>query len=126
MTLYHFCAEKHVKQILRQGLTLGALIEPNPTSFFLHEGWMWLTKDPNPNNQSWATQIMVKRKRTAWRLTIEIPNDEIRKLYDRSRIRMLYPASDLLFQGYPGSENWRVFHGVIPKEWIVQADKMEG
>ena len=126
MTLYHFCAERHVKQILRQGLTQGGLTEPTPTGFFLHKGWTWLTKDPDPNNQSWATHIMVKNKRTAWRLTIEIPNDEIRKLYDRSRIRMLYPACDLLFQGYLGSENWRVFHGVIPKEWIVQADKMEG
>ena len=126
MTLYHFCADKHVKQILRQGLTIGGVAEPTNTGYLIHNGWMWLTLDPDPARQSWATRNVVKYSRTAWRLTVEIPDDELVKLYDRNTLPMLYPNTAMLFKGWPGSENWRIFHGVIPKEWIKKAEKMEG
>lgn len=56
MILYHFCAAKHIKSILRQGLTKGTLAEPKPTGFRIYYGYTWLTVDPDPNKQSWATR----------------------------------------------------------------------
>ena len=46
MTLYHFCAAKHIKSILRHGLDQGGLTEIKPTGFVVHGGWTWLTTDP--------------------------------------------------------------------------------
>lgn len=43
MTLYHFCAAKHVKK------------DTARTGVYIHNGWIWLTKDTDPANQSWAT-----------------------------------------------------------------------
>lgn len=126
MTLYHFCADKHVKKIMREGLTIGGLAEPTVTGYILHNNYIWLTKDPDPKNQSWATRHIVKYSRTAWRLTIEIPTAFARIwLLNRFDITMMYPACAGLLDGWPGSENWRVYNGVIPKEWIVKAERME-
>ena len=80
---------------------------------------------PDPKNQSWATRNIVKYSRTAWRLTIDIPEVALSRLYDRFGITAMYPACACLFDGWPGSENWRVFHGVIPKEWIMKAERIE-
>lgn len=125
MTLYHFCADKHVKQIMRKGLTIGVVTEPTPAGYIMHNGWIWLTTDPNPTRQSWATRHQIKYSRTAWRLTIEIPAEFIERLFDRPMLTAIYPTTYRLFDGWPGSENWRIFHGMIPREWIVKADKME-
>ena len=124
MTIYHFCAAKHVKQILRQGLTVGGIAEPTPTGFILHRGYNWLTLDPDPKNQSWATRNAIRYSRTAWRLTIEIPESKVFRLLDRENVCALYPSCELLFDNFPGSENWRVFYGMIPKNWIIEAKEM--
>lgn len=121
MILYHFCAKRHVRQILRQGIAVGSLLEPSKAGYYIHSGWMWLTLDPDPKNQSWATNNRIPYSRTAWRLTVELPDGELDKLYDREKLTSRYPACDLLFKGWTGSENWRVYHGVIPKEFIVEA-----
>lgn len=52
MILYHFCAKKHIKSILRQGLTEGMLAEPTAHGFRLYSGYTWLTADPDPGRQS--------------------------------------------------------------------------
>ena len=57
--------------------------------------------------------------------SVDIPDVELSRLYDRFGITAMYPACACLFDGWPGSENWRVFHGVIPKEWIVKAERIE-
>ena len=119
MTLYHFCSDKHVKKILRQGLTIGYLTEPTPQGFIIHKGWIWLTTNLDPKNQSWATRNVVKYIRTAYRLKIDIPDSELDRMYDREKLTALYPSCGVLFDGWPGSENWRVFKGIIHKEWIV-------
>lgn len=124
MTFYHFCADKHVKKILRQGLTIGALTEPTPQGYIIHIGWIWLTTDPDPNNQSWNTMNAINYSRTAWRLTVDIPDSERKRIYSRFGIASVYPACDMLFKGFKGSESWRVYHGMIPKEWIVGAKEM--
>ena len=125
MTLYHFCADRHVKSILRQGLKIGAVAEPTSKGFIIHNGYIWLTTDGDPARQSWATKNAIKYSRTAWRLTIEIPESETGRLYNGSTLPLLYPGARLLFEGWIGSYNWRVFHGMIPKEWIVKAERME-
>lgn len=125
MILYHFCAKKNVKQILRQGIAIGGLTEIHRTGFYVHSGWIWLTLDPDPKNQSWATNNCITYSRTAWRLTVELPDSELAKLYDRKKLIPLYPACDLLFKDWDGSENWRAFHGVIPREFIIEAVGVE-
>lgn len=122
--LYHFCAERHIKSIITRGLVKGALAEPMLTGFRIYSGWTWLTLDPDPGRQSWATKNLIKYDRTQYRLTIEIPDAESGKLFDRKGIAAIYPACDLLFNGFPGSENWRVFHGRIPPEWIIEARRV--
>lgn len=124
MILYHFCAAKHIKSILQQGLTKGVLAEPTPDGFRIYYGYTWLTVDPDPGKQSWATRNAIKYDRTAWRLTIEIPDAECSRLYDPLSITAHYPDCDLLFTGFPGSESWRVFRGRIPKEWIKEANRV--
>ena len=63
MILYHFCAAKHIKSILRQGLTKGVLAEPTPDGFRIYYGYTWLTVDPDPGKQSWATRNAIKYDR---------------------------------------------------------------
>ena len=123
MTLYHFCADKHVNKILRDGITIGALVEPTPQGCIIHKGWIWLTTDPDPKDQSWDTRNLVKYSRTAWRLTVAIPDSERKRVYSRFGIVSIYPACDMLFY-LKGSESWRVYHGMIPKEWIVESKEM--
>lgn len=118
MILYHFCADRHIKSILRSGLTKGGLTEITPHGFILHAGWVWLTTDLDAKKQSWATRNAIQYSRTAWRLTVEIPDDELDRIYDRQRLQMVYPLTAPLFEGWPGSENWRVYHGRIPREYI--------
>ena len=118
MILYHFCADRHIKNILRKGLIEGGLTEITPRGFILHTGWEWLTTDPDPKHQSWATRNIVQYDRTAWRLTIEIPDSELYRIYDRQRLQTIYPFANPLFEGWLGSENWRVYRGWIPKEYI--------
>lgn len=124
MILYHFCAERHLKSIMTRGLVKGAIAEPTPTGFRIYSGWTWLTLDPDPGRQSWATKNVIKYDRTQYRLTIEIPDAEIGKLFNRKGIAALLPACDLLFDGFSGSENWRVFHGRIPPEWIIDSRRV--
>jgi hypothetical protein len=68
--------------------------------------------------QSWATRNAIQYSRTAWRLTVEIPDNELDRIYDRQRLRAVYPLTEPLFEGWPGSENWCVHHGRIPREYI--------
>lgn len=124
MTLYHFCADKHVKSILRQGLTIGAVAEPTHKGFVLRYGYIWLTLDGDPAHQSWATKHAISYSRTAWRLTIEMPEGEALKLFDRYSLPLRFPGTYRLFDGWPGSEDWRVYHGMIPKQWITKAERI--
>lgn len=125
MTIYHFCAKRHARRILREGLTRGALSIPMDRGFLMIQGWTWLTLCGNPNAQSWATQNAIDYDRTAYRLTIELPDEVIPNLYDRERLVKEFPCSDVLFEGWDGSENWRVLKGRIPREWIKEAVSKE-
>ena len=63
MTIYHFCSEKAVTAIRRQGIRIGAVYVPKPgdaKSVELYLGYQWLTLAPERKNQSWATRQIVK------------------------------------------------------------------
>lgn len=127
MILYHFCADRHVKSIMREGLTIGGICEMKPSGVVIHAGWIWLTLNADPNAQSWAkNQALISYSRTTWRVTVEIPDGQLDRLYDRERLTDEYPSTSLLFRGFEGNEDWRVFRGRIPVKWIICAEKMDG
>ena len=69
---------------------------------------------------------MISENRTAWRLTVNIPDSELHRLYDATALIAQYEHAAPLFDGWPGSANWRVYRGQIPRTWIVHAERMEG
>lgn len=125
MTIYHFCAARHVKKIVRQGLIIGGVATFGKTGYYAHTGYTWLTFDGDPKRQSWATRITIPYSRTAYRLTVEIPEEETGNIMDKEALEKHLPGSKLLFEGWKGSENWRVYHGLIPPEWIKKVECME-
>jgi len=124
MILYHFCADRHVKNILGKGLTIGGVMEITPKGYALHTGWNWLTLNGNPNEQTWEGRVLIPYSRTAWRLTINIPDEALGNVYDKERLIALYPGVEYLFSGHTESSEWRVYRGMIPNEWIKAADDM--
>lgn len=124
-TLYHFCAARHVKRIKYEGLRVGGVYVPGPKGFHLYSGYSWLTTDGDPKRQSWATRQMVKYSRTAYRLTVEIPDEYADRIMDRDALERHLPGSKVLFIGWKGSECWRVYRGFIPPDWIKTIDGTE-
>ena len=110
MKIYHFCADRLLWRILKDGLTMGGVAVPEKKGFVMYTGWVWLTCDPDP---------------TAWRLTIEIPDLWLKNIFDRQQLSEAVPGAKIVFDGYPYSEQWRAFNGRIPREWIKAAEKME-
>ncbi len=46
MKIYHFCADKLLWRILKDGLTMGGVVVPEKKGFVMYTGWVWLTCDP--------------------------------------------------------------------------------
>lgn len=139
--IYHFCADRDLKNILqkgliiggvlvpgifRKGLIIGGVFVPGNLNWTIYTGYTWLTYDGMKSHQSWATRILIKHDRTAWRLTVEIPDDKTDRLYDRDGLEEILPGTRQLFDGWPGSECWRVYKGIIPPEWIKEAVRPSG
>ena len=126
MKLYHFCREKDFRGIRAQGITKGVIptvqrMEKHTKRKYspvLIRGWQWLTLNGNHEQQSWATRELFKDDRTEFRFTLEIPEAELGSLYDKEKLLSVYPEIGPLFDGWKGSEDWRVFRGTIPKYWI--------
>ena len=53
MILYHFCANRHIKNILHKGICIGGVTEILPTGYVVHPGWIWLTLNGNSKEQTW-------------------------------------------------------------------------
>lgn len=119
MKLYHFCGEKFVKSIRHDGLKVGMVCVPGKRGLEVYRGWIWLTLDGDAQNQSWATRILIPYSRTAWRVTVDIPDAYLHRLADRKMLQTIIPGSGVLFDGWPGSESWRVYHGTIPPSWVT-------
>ncbi|MCK9577751.1 MAG: hypothetical protein M0R51_17725 [Clostridia bacterium] len=126
MILYHFCAEFSKDGILSEGIRLGQFAYFTNGDYKFIPNCQWLTKDANPKNQSWATTNIIDYSRTAYRMTINIPNNRHKKL-----IRAVDFVHDMsgeakqIVNGWFGSENWYIYCGKIPPQWILGCHRME-
>ncbi len=126
ITLYHFCAAQDISSILGTGLTKGCTPIWENGKLHAERKTQWLTTDKEPGRQSWNTRHVLPYSRTAYRLTINIPSSYNKKLVSAKSFIEQYPAENAsLITGWPGSENWFVFRGIIPPSWIVGHKKME-
>ena len=120
ITLYHFCADFCLSSILKNGLTMGSTPIFENGSLRVEGGTQWLTKDGNPDRQSWNTQSTLPYSRTARRLTINIPYSHRKKIVPAHDFMAQYPAENAeLVDGWTGGEHWFVYRGKIPPSWIV-------
>ena len=128
MKLYHFCAAQMVTSILSEGLTLGRypLISDNGTVNFI-EPCQWLTTEPVADKQSWATSVPIPYSRTAYRLTVQIPNDYHKLLIHASNFEKLFKGVYApIVEGWEGSDCWYIYLGKIPPEWITDYSRPAG
>ena len=121
VTLYHFCCERDMRGIRSQGITKGQIVLQRGQKHWF-PGFQWMTYDGNHDRQSWATKYLIRYSRTEYRFTVEIPDDEVCKLYDRDRLATLIPGTEILFDGWDGSEYWVVYRGSVSK---YQLKKLE-
>lgn len=126
MKLYHFCPSHLLKSIKKRGLTKGhmPLLKLNSTE--LIGGVQWLTVEPDPSKQSWATRHVVSYDRTECRLTVEIPSRCEEHLVSAMDFIKRYPEADQrIITGYEGSDQWYVYLGLIPPVWISDVEFMK-
>ena len=126
MTLYHFCPAHMLDGIKRQGLTLGAFPLQGDGHFTPMWGFQWLTSEPDPKKQSWATSHFIDYSRTAYRLTIEIPHSHKRSLFLATDfIKHLKLEQKMIVLAWAGHEAWYIFKGNIPPKWIKKIERMD-
>jgi len=118
-TLYHFTSPRHIHSVLDEGLTMGHIpISLDPPR--LRSGYQWLTRDKS-FDQAWNSMTNLDYDRTAYRLTIEIPNIAMGKLIDwTSNYEGLvepHAWKSLNAGGHPNQ--WVLFKGVIRPQWFV-------
>lgn len=126
MRMYHYCCERDMKGIRKGGITEGAVVtwEGKGRGFpVIRKGWQWLTFSADHGGQSWATRETIRYDRTEYRWTVEIPDEDLSQLYDRDRLAAEIPGSEALFDGWAGSENWRVFHGPIFRKQLIRLER---
>jgi hypothetical protein len=121
MKLYHFTAKCFLKGIEKDGLTRGCMLKSmSPPSFIPNS--QWLTSNPE-FEQSWLNpNSTLPYKRNEVRLTIEIPDHAEANAKPWSQMKFLVPevAQDLSQFGDP--ENWWIYSGNIPPQWIATID----
>lgn len=125
MILYHFCAAHMLPSIRENGLTLGKYpIFESPINEW--PKCQWLTSNKDPKAQSWATRHLIPYSRTAYRITVRVPDSYHKKLIQAVRYAMNLPEKDrAIVTEWPGSENWYVYLGKIPPKWIIGCKRME-
>lgn len=127
MNLYHFCAAHMKDSILRTGLTLGCLPMLSEGGVVLHPNVQWLTAEPDPQKQIWATRNLVPYSRTDYRLTVRIPDNYRKKLVRATDyVKALPEEARGLVLDWPGSEKWYVYLGRIPAKWIMGCRHFKG
>lgn len=125
-TLYHFCPAHMVDGIRLDGLTMGKFPCFKNGGVELIPNRQWLTAEPRPDKQSWATRRILPYSRTAYRLTVNIPDGCHKKLVKATEyIKSLPECSRSVVEDWPGSDKWYIFCGRIPPKWIVGCRKME-
>lgn len=122
MILYHFTAQRFVKKILKEGLTKGWLVKSlSPPK--LDSGWQWLTKNDH-FNQAWARGTgRLPYKRNEVRLTFNIPDFAKENVIPWTKMRFVVPEVYEDMSRYGDPENWMLYEGVVPSDWIVSVDE---
>lgn len=127
MIVYHFCCKRDAKRIMKQGLTLGHIPKWDEVNrrWVLRSGFQWVTLNDDPDAQSWDTHYLLRYSRTEMRLTIDIPKEyEDHLLNMREMTDVVDGIAPELYEGWSGSNDWRVYRGSIPKAWIIKAETM--
>jgi hypothetical protein len=133
MKLYHFTASRFIPAIRRQGLKIGGIADFSLTpkgNIALHrliDGYIWLTDDPN-FNQDWennnrAQRYLVKYSRTDWRFTVVIPNEyeiNLRRWQEFEANGEISALTYQLLNESGGGENWWLYKGKIPNFWFTE------
>lgn len=125
--LYHFCPAHMVDDIRKYGLIKGMTPRKAkmPGEREIITNTQWLTLEPDPAKQSWATKEHITYSRTAYRVTVELPAKFAKKKLYRGldfAEAIKYPE---LVTEFEGNDKWYVYHGNIPKIWITEVVKME-
>jgi hypothetical protein len=119
MRFYHFCPAHMLESILKDGITKGKLPIIIGGKVQTADCCQWLTEEPDPEKQSWATSHMLPYSRTAYRLSIWIPKRGMKHLMRAEELLPNLPSeSKRLITDWEGSEKWFVYLGVIPPKWI--------
>lgn len=113
--------------IMEEGLTEGAFPHFEGDKLTPISRCQWLTADPDPRRQSWATSILINYSRTAYRLTVNIPDSHRKKLIRATDfVKDMLAEDQKLVTGWAGSESWYIFRGIIPVKWIIGCHRMGG
>lgn len=125
MILYHFTSRQLLEKVESEGITRCVIpwtIVRQTGKVRMMGGVQWLTVDPEFDSQSWAEPGIYAEhlmRKTDWRITVEIPNLALFKLYDWREFaaRHRLQVADY-FRTFPGNQHWRVFQGSIPRAWF--------
>ena len=117
--LYHFCPKWMLAGIVRDGLTKGSIPFMNADGkVMLRYGYQWLTMNPD-FNQSWNEGSSLPYDRTECRLLVTIPpGDQWERLIPWLSNCQELSNMHVDLNSYGDPENWIVFRGKIPVEWL--------
>lgn len=124
LILYHFTSDRHINGVLTEGLTRGVTYAGRECGGlrFL-KNTQWLTINPI-FQQSWNEYSKLPYDRTANRLTICIPQAYTKNLIPWEECGRLIVAKTFdLLSMYGDPENWVLYMGSIPPEWIMETTK---
>ena len=125
VVLYHFTALGRMAGIGRAGIIKGD-VPITPGGGY---NAPWLTIDPSFGDaQAWSFGSFQDKQRL--RLTVEIPtgDENLKKWTDVARETDMDPVwlAALNQAGGSSHEDWYLYHGVIPPEWITHIEDREG
>lgn len=121
MILYHYTNKMFIDGIKKKGLIKGKTPYKGDHRIDFMDNHQWLTLDGNVDNQKWSNGITIPYNRNEYRVTVNIPKNREQCLYtiDYLMKYILCDRSIDNFNVYPEeTKGWRVYIGVIPKQWI--------
>lgn len=126
MILYHFTAQAFLERIQAQGLTRGMVpwsIDRKTGDVICRRNLQWLTTNKEWS-QEWMKRGSVPFSRNSVRISIFIPRYAENFVIDWKPLceRYALESAGDLNEG-ADYENWRLFAGAIPPDWIVAIDR---
>ena len=126
LTLYHFTDGKSYESIREKGITKGVLPIFHLGGVRLVKDHQWLTAEPLADKQSWATNRQIKTDRAECRLTVRIPYKKRYNLHNAVEyMKRFHIEARGLVEDWEGSDDWYIYAGAIPPEWIIACEKKE-